>query len=238
MIWSFLYLALRRLLELMVLCWRSTDAREVEILVLRHQLAILRRQHPRPRLRPKDRALLAALSRLLPRPRWSIFVITPQTLLATVADGLLYHDGVLASRPLSMYPSPGGRVGPVAGLLAGVGQPQQLHLVAKDACWNRHAVAFHRQAWRSKGSEWLIPQGDHPPRCGLTKFVGKTWTAVVGDLGDGSAGPPAHRRQQALVGQQRVGTSDRLLLGVVGHVPVVDIRHPDAVTGQSNWGQD
>ena len=68
MVWSFVYLALRRLLELMVLCWRSTDANEVEILVLRHQLAILRRQHPRPRLQPKDRALLAALSRLLPRP--------------------------------------------------------------------------------------------------------------------------------------------------------------------------
>jgi putative transposase len=81
MVWSFVYLALRRLLELMVLCWRSTDAKEVEILVLRHQLAILRRQYPRPRLQPKDRALLAALSRLLPRPRWSIFVVTPQTLL-------------------------------------------------------------------------------------------------------------------------------------------------------------
>jgi putative transposase len=81
MVWSFVYLALRRLLELMVLCWRSTDVKEVEILVLRHQLAILRRQHPRPRLQPKDRALLAALSRLLPRPRWSIFVVTPQTLL-------------------------------------------------------------------------------------------------------------------------------------------------------------
>jgi hypothetical protein len=81
LVWSLVYLALRRLLELMVLCWRSTDANEVEILVLRHQLAILRRQHPRPRLQPKDRALLAALSRPLPRPRWSIFVVTPETLL-------------------------------------------------------------------------------------------------------------------------------------------------------------
>jgi putative transposase len=80
-VWSFVYLALRRVLELMVLCWRSADAKEVEILVLRHQLAILRRQHPRPRLQPQDRALLAALSRLLPRPRWSIFVVTPETLL-------------------------------------------------------------------------------------------------------------------------------------------------------------
>jgi putative transposase len=80
-VWSFVYLALRRVLELLVLCWRSTDAKEVEILVLRHQLAILRRQHPRPRLQPKGHALLAALSRLLPRPRWSIFMVTPETLL-------------------------------------------------------------------------------------------------------------------------------------------------------------
>jgi hypothetical protein len=50
MVWSLVYLAVRRLLELMVLCWRSTDANEVEILVLRHQLAVLGRQHPRPRL--------------------------------------------------------------------------------------------------------------------------------------------------------------------------------------------
>jgi putative transposase len=81
MVWSFVYLALRRVLELMVLCWRSADAKEIEILVLRHQLAVLRRQHPRPQLQPQDRALLTALSRLLPRRRWSIFVVTPQTLL-------------------------------------------------------------------------------------------------------------------------------------------------------------
>jgi putative transposase len=98
MVWSFVYLALRRLLELLVLCWRSTDAKEVEILVLRHQLAILRRQHPRPRLQPKDRALLAALSRLLPRPRWSIFVVTPETLLG-------WHRRLV--RRHWTYPAPG-----------------------------------------------------------------------------------------------------------------------------------
>src|SRR6266516_2367129 len=80
-IWSFIYLALRRSLELVLLCFRSGEAKEIEILVLRHELAVLRRQHPRPRLQPDDRALLAALSRLLPRARWSVFLIRPETLL-------------------------------------------------------------------------------------------------------------------------------------------------------------
>ncbi len=81
MVWSFVYLALRRSLELVLLCFRSAEAKEIEILVLRHELAVLRRQHPRPRLRPTDRALLAALSRLLPRARWSVFLVQPETLL-------------------------------------------------------------------------------------------------------------------------------------------------------------
>jgi hypothetical protein len=80
-VWSFVYLALRRALELILLCFRSAEAKEIEILVLRHELAVLRRQHPRPRLQPTDRALLAALSRLLPRIRWSVFLVRPVTLL-------------------------------------------------------------------------------------------------------------------------------------------------------------
>jgi transposase len=80
-VWSFVYLALRRSLELVLLCSRSAQAKEIEILVLRHELAVLRRQYPRPCLQPADRALLAALSRLLPRARWSVFLVRPETLL-------------------------------------------------------------------------------------------------------------------------------------------------------------
>ncbi len=79
--WSFVYLALRRLIDLVLLCFRSGDAKEVEILVLRHELEILRRQHRRPSLQPRDRAWLSLLSRILPRPRWSVFVVQPKTLL-------------------------------------------------------------------------------------------------------------------------------------------------------------
>ncbi len=57
----------------------SSDA--VEIAVLRHQLAVLRRQVPRARYTPGDRMLLAVLAKLLPRERWAVFLVTPSTLL-------------------------------------------------------------------------------------------------------------------------------------------------------------
>jgi putative transposase len=59
----------------------SVAALEVENAVLRHQLAVLRRTVERPPLRRRDRVLLAAASTLLPRERWSVFLVTPQTLL-------------------------------------------------------------------------------------------------------------------------------------------------------------
>src|SRR5829696_8589248 len=75
------YLALCRSVELLALLARGDAAKDLEILVLRHQLTVLRRQTSRPRLEPADRAMLAAISRLLPRARWSCFIVTPQTLL-------------------------------------------------------------------------------------------------------------------------------------------------------------
>jgi len=78
---SFLYWALRRLLELLVLCGRSDRAKEVEILVLRHELYVLRRQVGRPRLGAADRAVLAALGGILPRARRRSFLVQPATLL-------------------------------------------------------------------------------------------------------------------------------------------------------------
>src|SRR5205807_5294653 len=57
------------------------DDKDVEIAVLRHQLAVLRRQVARPRYAHTDRLVLAALARMLPRERWSAFLVTPATLL-------------------------------------------------------------------------------------------------------------------------------------------------------------
>jgi len=76
-----LYWALRRLLELPALRLRSEQSKEIEILVLRHQLHVLRREIARPRLDPADRALLAAFSRALPRAVWRSFLFQPATLL-------------------------------------------------------------------------------------------------------------------------------------------------------------
>ena len=75
------YLALCRSIQLLALLARGDAAKDLEILVLRHQLAVLRRQRPRPRLEPADRALLAAVSRVLPRAHWSCFLVKPETLL-------------------------------------------------------------------------------------------------------------------------------------------------------------
>jgi putative transposase len=78
---SFCYLVLRRVLQLAALRVRSNDFKELEIVVLRHELAILRRQRKRPVLTAVDRLFLAAASRCLSRDRWRSFLITPATLL-------------------------------------------------------------------------------------------------------------------------------------------------------------
>jgi len=77
-----LWLTVRLLTRLLVLPNADDSTRDLEILVLRHQLRVLRRKTGRPRFTAGDRALLAAASRVLPRQRWaSSFLVMPQTLL-------------------------------------------------------------------------------------------------------------------------------------------------------------
>jgi putative transposase len=63
---SLLYLLLRQILQMLTQLARDGGAKDVELLVLRHEVAVLRRQVHRPDLQPADRDVLAALSRLLP----------------------------------------------------------------------------------------------------------------------------------------------------------------------------
>jgi putative transposase len=79
-LFSILYLILRGMLRLVPAAEGGRE-REVEILVLRHQLKVLSRKAGRPRLRRTDRAFLAAVSRMLPRERWTSFLVGPTTLL-------------------------------------------------------------------------------------------------------------------------------------------------------------
>jgi putative transposase len=78
---SLLYLLLRRLLGMLSSKDRAAEQVRLENLVLRHQVMILRRQVKRPVYRMGDRALLAAASRVLPRERWSVFLVRPETIM-------------------------------------------------------------------------------------------------------------------------------------------------------------
>jgi len=97
---SGLYIVVCRLLELLVLLGRKDRAKELEILVLRHELSILRRQAGRPRFEPHDRILLAAFSRMLPRHSWAAFSVRPETLLA-------WHRRLVARRWTYPHRRPG-----------------------------------------------------------------------------------------------------------------------------------
>ena len=83
MLLKIVYLLTCRMLGLAVLVFRGDLAKDAELLVLRHENAVLRRHAGRVRYEPADRAWFAALARLVPRRRWTeVFPVTPATLLA------------------------------------------------------------------------------------------------------------------------------------------------------------
>ena len=95
-----LYLLLRQMLGLVLLLGRTSYAKDVELLVLRHEVAILRRTNPRPRMDWADRAVFAALVRRLPRPLRRHRLVTPDTILG-------WHRRLVRKR--STYPNRSGR---------------------------------------------------------------------------------------------------------------------------------
>jgi putative transposase len=124
---SFLCLGLRRVFEFLILLGRSADRKELEILVLRHELSILRRQARSPRYRAADRALLAVLSRALPRKRWSAFMVTPETLLR-------WHRAIVKRR-WTYERRPPGRPPLDAECVALI-----LRLARENPCWGHRRI--------------------------------------------------------------------------------------------------
>ena len=95
-----IYQLVAKLLSWMVLRARSDAANEIEILVLRHQLAVLQRRTPRPRFSWTDRAVIAALVRLLPARRRLGLLVTPSTILR-------WHRHLISRRWTTPHTRPG-----------------------------------------------------------------------------------------------------------------------------------
>src|SRR5215218_6521242 len=136
---SLAYPVFRRALQVAALRFRSSEFKELEIVVLRHELEVLRRQVGRPQLEPADRVFLAAASRLLPRARWRSFVVTPTTLLR-------WHRRLVARR--WTYPRRVGRPR-IAGELRGLGLTVSASLVR-----NLLAAAGLGPAGERAGPSW------------------------------------------------------------------------------------
>jgi hypothetical protein len=105
---SFLYVAFRALVGVLVRGRRGLDVKDLELLVLRHELDVLRREVVRPRLRAADRALLAAAACHLPRRLRGARLVTPRTLLRWLGRSCA---GSGDSRPASADARPCGCAG-------------------------------------------------------------------------------------------------------------------------------
>jgi hypothetical protein len=122
-----IYQIFTKLLGWIVLHARSDATKEIEILVLRHQLAVLQRRTPRPRVSWTDRALIAALARLLPTPRRLGLLVTPSTILR-------WHRQLVARR-WSTRPARPGRPAIPAGLRALV-----IRLATENPTWGYRRI--------------------------------------------------------------------------------------------------
>src|SRR5271168_3245411 len=119
---SFLYRAFCRVLQLIRLVGCSDTDLAIEVVMLRHEVAVLRRQVHRPALEPADRAVLAGLARLLPRRRLGDFFVRPETLLR-------WHRDLVARRWTYPHRRP-GRPGIAKGTTAVV-----LRLARENPQW-------------------------------------------------------------------------------------------------------
>ena len=123
---DFLYLAFVRILQLLRLFRRDHEDLAIELVVLRHEVAVLRRQVARPALQPSDRALLTVLSRLLGRRRLGQLFVQPETLIR-------WHRDLVRRR--WTYPHRRGRPSVPAGTVEIV-----LRLATENPTWGYRRI--------------------------------------------------------------------------------------------------
>ena len=170
-----LYLIFCQLLGWLVLLARRSATKDAELLVLRHEVAVLRRQVARPRMDWADRAVLAGLARLLPRPIWCGLFVQPTTLLG-------WHRDLVRRR--WTYPHRRGGPPVAAEIRALV-----LRLARENPTWG--LPPHPRRALPARLQDRGQHRMDHPPSCRCrpgTEAVGGHLAAVPPCAGQGCAG--------------------------------------------------
>ena len=140
-----LYLMFCQLLGWLVLLARRSATNNVELLVLRHEVAVLRRQVVRPRLDWADRAVLAGLARLLPRPSWNRLFVRPETLLR-------WHQDRVRRR--WSYPHRRGRPGVALEI-----RDLVLRLARENPTWATAASTVSWAGWATRAGSGPAPSG-------------------------------------------------------------------------------
>src|SRR5919199_2879048 len=124
MLQSLLYAVVRLLLDLALLRCRRSAVRDLELLVLRHEVRVLRRRPKRTAWRPGDRLVLTALSRCLPRADWLVFPVHPEPLLR-------WHRELVRRK----WAAFGGRRGPGRPPLPAASRDLTLQLAQENPRW-------------------------------------------------------------------------------------------------------